>query len=175
MARIRRLFVGLSLAFCIVAIGLWVRSYLRNDLLNWIADRQDDSTTFRVIRLRSGKGGCAFWITDGNRPFDSGRYHWEWYSERAYWRPIQDPHLARLGFEILSHKDAGWFSIAVPYWFLVAGFAIAPGVAAFAGYRRRRRERMRSKCAQCGYDLRATPDRCPECGTLQNSSQASAV
>jgi hypothetical protein len=51
----------------------------------------------------------------------------------------------------------------VPYWLALGATAPLPAFAAWLVVRRRRRARRRS-CANCGYDLRATPDRCPECG-----------
>jgi hypothetical protein len=54
-------------------------------------------------------------------------------------------------------------SIAVPWWLLMMVSALPAGVGVVRDVRRRRR-RLRGMCPSCGYDLCATPERCPECG-----------
>ena len=54
----------------------------------------------------------------------------------------------------------------VPHWLIAALPVLLPVVAAVRQQRQRKRCRL-GLCPACGYDLRATPDRCPECGRLQ--------
>ncbi|MDB5329176.1 MAG: hypothetical protein JWP03_327 [Phycisphaerales bacterium] len=53
----------------------------------------------------------------------------------------------------------------VPHWFPAALATILPAVWLVGG-RRRRRRAAAGLCHSCGYDLRATPERCPECGAV---------
>jgi hypothetical protein len=56
-----------------------------------------------------------------------------------------------------------WF-IVIPYWAIALLAAAAP--ATWLVRRRIGHGRYgRGRCRQCGYDLRASQDRCPECGT----------
>ena len=53
----------------------------------------------------------------------------------------------------------------VPHWLVAVGCAIVSGVA-FVVHRRAVRRARAGRCARCGYDLRATPERCSECGLV---------
>jgi hypothetical protein len=53
--------------------------------------------------------------------------------------------------------------VAIPYWAIALIFFILPGTLSLT-YLRWRRRGSNGYCAVCGYDLRATPQRCPECG-----------
>ena len=59
---------------------------------------------------------------------------------------------------------------SIPYW------AVGMGCVAIAltcwRVRRRRGDVARDACRICGYDLRATPERCPECGSCPTGGGA---
>jgi hypothetical protein len=68
--------------------------------------------------------------------------------------------------------------VRIPPYVLALGLALLPA-ARFArkgarwGLRRKRR--AGGLCPACGYDLRASPGRCPECGAVATSPRASAT
>jgi hypothetical protein len=77
--------------------------------------------------------------------------------------------------------DPGIGSVHVPYdtldvplWLAGVASLVLPAwrFTAFCVRRRHVRRRDGSICTACGYDLRATPDRCPECGTIVDPAEA---
>ena len=55
--------------------------------------------------------------------------------------------------------------ITLPYWLILAVIAI-PAVWRGQNLLRQRLRPQPGYCPRCGYDLRATTDRCPECGAI---------
>jgi hypothetical protein len=64
--------------------------------------------------------------------------------------------------------------VSIPWWSMTLLTAVAS--AALAARALRHRGRLHSgRCINCGYDLRATPGRCPECGDAPERLTAAAA
>lgn len=111
--------------------------------------------------------GCVSFV-DGNI-FESNLYRWgssEW-RERNRWRwivewrsPSQVPARWKIYFNRFP-EAVNPTRFAVPLWIPIAITTLVLGL--LYGLDRRRRTK-RGYCERCGYDLRASAERCPECG-----------
>jgi hypothetical protein len=75
------------------------------------------------------------------------------------WTPI-----AQLQWGYPTARSAAVF---IPQCAIALLLGLLPAATLFRLLRRRRRMK-RGLCPLCGYDLRGSPNRCPECGTVQN-------
>jgi hypothetical protein len=70
---------------------------------------------------------------------------------------------------IWSSGKPQW-EVRIKYWLALTFFGVVPCgrlVGAAVSIQRQKCVRARRLCPHCGYDLRATPERCPECGTAR--------
>jgi len=159
----------LALATTALVIVGWLRSHSRTDAI--VIPRAE--TTF-VIESRLG------------------RLTFEKFGPRKRMR--KDAYVAHMNVnwsarwsEIFNRPDSGWAGfdrftaidpdgvtaslISVPYWALSAISAALSILVAQRPLRKTCLARLRYKrgcCTTCGYDLRQTPHRCPECGAQPN-------
>ncbi len=156
-----RILCGMSLLLCMATIVLGARSY-------WVAEWHQhyyvyDRDTLRLWEVISDRGALYVWtapskfVRKGNEIFP-GVGHF------TFWGPPP-------AFSFSTWP--GGFSISFPHWLVVLVTLIVP-IACLLQFRRRRRMARLGFCLTCGYDLRASAERCPECGTpipLENAIQ----
>jgi hypothetical protein len=154
-AAVASLFV--SVAICV----LWAGSFRRADLLGWMLSGPGRSR--RQVVVDSSRGGLwVGYLRYARAPSADDE-------PGPYWRrttPFAASNLRPnwLTFDAVHDRDPAWRRTGVmfPHWFAAALFALpAPALARRLLARRRA---SLGRCVRCGYDLRATPHRCPECG-----------
>jgi hypothetical protein len=194
-------FAALSLLLFLATITLWIRSYWISDKLHW-SRYPDHTPLEGKIGWFDGwtvRGRIGILIETNSAYMDDwprGLRHESEPAETADQAEIKGPvglsgfliqdgtqpiyrvYFDHFGFAYYRN-DINWnghnHNFIVPIWALAFVTAIAPffGIWPIArrAYRRRRRK-IRGLCLACGYDLRASPDRCPECGYLSESQKS---
>jgi len=156
----RRLFTvaaTASLLLCATLAALWVRSANQMDGVIW-ADPSGAGRWSHCLHTRHG--AIHYLYTGPPQSTVPGFRVLRGPQSPKFVAMVDRPKWRALGF---AGGGAGtfWF-VSVPFWFLLTVAAVTPGLWLLRRVRRKRGVR----CANCGYDLRATPERCPECGTV---------
>jgi hypothetical protein len=195
--------IAMSLLLCLASAAMWVRSEFVGDAVRhyvYVAGPPPPSASFwldpaapvveygQVVDTYLGEVWFDRW-QDAFDPKDRGlsigplgQDHWRYNREHpmsyrafsfATWLGFWDYHPSYIN-KMASNYLIPVQSFGVPFWLIVTMFAILPGFWVIAFFRRRIRHRP-GFCRNCGYDLRATPDRCPECGTAPPKQHPNSI
>ena len=163
--RLLNLLTTLSLLLSVAVVALWVRSYAWGDSLSWRrAPRQFDATSDVML-------GWSRIVSDYPAPEGWQGSFWPFRRETETIRFMRRPGGAwGFGFDRVRREEPGQLyeatSAVFPWWAVSLPLLASAGACLVATVRRRRAHTRRRAglCVRCGYDLRGTPGRCPECG-----------
>jgi len=140
------------------------RIILGRDRWRWEGERLEEG------RARAADHGPAWRWTRSSTPGWWGQTYWGGSS----WGPLRWDFTDWTTPAFLGERRL----VSVPCWLVAMSAGSFPAWRGFRFLRRRqiRRQMARAgRCAACGYDLRATPGRCPECGARSAHSDPAGV
>ncbi len=188
-SRVGSSLVVLSLLACLLTLALWARTYLPDDLHVGCVEG-------RLVIVFSDWNLTSVWaerypalgpektvrVPELWRSIRAGRYLASTVYSAPPLGPTPPPVLntapviqSFAGIESVSESLGGtlvnYRMVSVPLAYFALLFSIAPAVWLVRRVRARSRRRA-GLCRSCGYDLRASADRCPECGTPVDASSS---
>jgi hypothetical protein len=179
----RRLFTiaaALSLVTGMAILAIWVRSYFASDTLTLqrghqylVLSNRGSLTAVVASRYTVPMGSQPPFPAEERWPSYSDTWEFTWEKSDPWIEPAAprfpgvrvgtwwEPEGGDLGVEAV---DSG-HQLRVPDWLLALPLLIIGGIGLRGSLIRRRTKRTGDAlCVHCGYDLRASSDRCPECG-----------
>jgi hypothetical protein len=168
----RRLFnlaAAVSLLLCVISAALWVRGRTTWKFEGLTFNTRHDQGE----RHHSIETSPFGWKVSYHRLSGRPRLHLRWlpYSGASGHRDLWYGETGTSGFAGVwwyAGKPRGdgagpMYELFVPHWLSALMTSILPAVWLMR-WQKRRAGNVRGNCLTCGYDLRATPERCPECG-----------
>jgi hypothetical protein len=168
---------AVSLLLCVAMVGLWVRSHWVADGLAWASWAEADGKLIQGrLAIVSSNGYLLInkekLLSPINAPSPWPNPGLSYSHARPGWRATGSSFWNRLGFGLPAYRLQtpgvdDWLCV-VPQWAIAVPLIALtlPLPLRLRRIRIRQRRARRGQCANCGYDLRATPDRCPECGAV---------
>jgi hypothetical protein len=163
---------AVSLVLCATTAAWWVRSH-------WVFETIGRVGESKAVVVNSGGGTLLLTVSraDPENEEPGPRPYYVWHRSpvgRSASGIMDGGKLVRFGADV---RMTGFGYVVVPHWLLV--LASLPGawwlLVRVSRSIRAKVRRSYGHCATCGYDLRATPDRCPECGVVSEVPPAAAA
>ena len=150
MARImlRKTLTILSLVGLLLCVGLWGVSY-------WEPYYRTEESTLWASKGRFGLSNLGIEVVFS--------------VEIEKWRGFQGFETDWLPYYSEDIQPFPYWSVGIPLWMPTFLFLAIFWLSLLPLHRRRKRKKL-GLCIKCGYDLRASKERCPECGEGIESS-----
>ena len=174
----QRILLILTQATLVMALLLWTTSAFRYDDFTYSKALQDGSTC-TIVNIESSRGSLIITVcTYRWTPPTTGSVTkantgvWQHLNRREFGGEDDVPRWPKVFYQASNITIGNQFPairqnaylVNLPYWLVTLVSALFPLMKLLRRILKRAALPQQGLCPKCGYDVRASTDRCPECG-----------